>query len=188
MSDRPPGVLVLVVGPSGVGKDTLIGGARQALDGDKRFSFVRRLVTRPADIDLEDHVSLDIEEFEQAQRAGRFALTWQAHGLDYALPIGVDTDLALGRVVVANISRHAVPQAISKYPLCRVIQISAEISLRAERLARRGRENRDQIVARLAREGAALPADVAPIVIDNSNSVSIGVTAFVMALRAIAEE
>lgn len=188
MSDRPPGVLVLVIGPSGVGKDTLIGGARQALDGDKRFSFVRRVVTRPADIDLEDHVSLDVEEFARAQKAGRFALTWQAHGLDYALPIGVDTDLALGRVVVANISRHAVPMALAKYPLCRVVQISAEISVRAERLTRRGREARDQIVARLAREGAALPADVSPVVIDNSSSVGIGIHAFVMTLRAIAED
>lgn len=179
---------MLVIGPSGVGKDTLIGGARQALDGDKRFSFVRRLVTRPADIDLEDHVSLDREDFAQARKAGRFALTWQAHGLDYALPIGVDTDLALGRVVIANISRHAVPEAIAKYPLCRVIQISAEISLRAARLSKRGRESRDQIVARLAREGAALPADVTPVVIDNSSSIGIGVTAFVMALRRIAED
>lgn len=179
---------MLVIGPSGVGKDTLIGGARQALDGDKRFSFVRRLVTRPADIDLEDHISLEREDFARARKAGRFALTWQAHGLDYALPIGVDTDLALGRVVIANISRHAVPEAIAKYPLCRVIQISAEISLRAARLSKRGRENRDQIVARLAREGAALPADVTPVVIDNSSSVGIGVTAFIMALRRIAED
>ena len=177
-----------MIGPSGVGKDTLIGGARKALEGDRRFSFVRRLVTRPADIDLEDHVSLDPAEFAAAAAAGRFALVWQAHGLDYALPLGVDTDLALGRVVVANISRHAVPLAIAKYPLCRVVQVSAEISLRAERLARRGRESRDQIVTRLAREGAALPADVAPVVIDNSSSVAIGVTAFVMALRAIAQE
>lgn len=177
-----------MVGPSGVGKDTLIGGARQALDGDKRFSFVRRLVTRPADIDLEDHVSLDREAFANAKRAGRFALTWQAHGLDYALPIGVDTDLALGRVVIANISRHAVPDAVAKYPHCRVIQISAEISLRAARLSKRGRESHDQIVARLAREGAALPANVEPTVIDNSSTVGIGVTAFVMALRRIAED
>ena len=178
----------MVIGPSGVGKDTLISGARKALDGDKRFSFVRRLVTRPTDVDLEDHVSMDRQEFADARDAGRFALTWQAHNLDYALPIGVDTDLTLGRVVVANISRHAVPAAISKYPLCRVVQVSAEISLRASRLARRGRENQDQIVARLAREGAALPADVTPIVIDNSSSVAIGVTAFVMALRQIADE
>lgn len=188
MSERPPGVLVLVVGPSGVGKDTLIGGARKALEGDRRFSFVRRIVTRPADIDLEDHVSLDPAEFTRLAAAGRFALTWQAHGLDYALPIGVDTDLALGRVVVANISRHSVAQALAKYPMCRVIQVSAEISVRAERLARRGRESRDQIISRLAREGAAMPAGLTPVVIDNSSTIGIGVTAFVMALRQIAED
>lgn len=188
MSDRPPGVFVLVIGPSGVGKDTLITGARQALDADKRFSFVRRLVTRPTDIDLEDHLSIEPDEFEAARASGRLALTWQAHGLNYALPIGVDTDLALGRIVVANVSRHVVPAAIAKYPTCRVVMITAEISLRAERLARRGRENRDQITARLAREGAALPADVSPVIIDNSSSVGIGVTAFVMALRKLAEE
>ncbi len=188
MSERPPGVLVLVVGPSGVGKDTLIGGARKALEQDRRFSFVRRCVTRPADIDLEDHIGMDRAEFAEAEAAGRFTLVWQAHNLDYALPISVDTDLSLGRVVVANISRHAVPAAMAKYPHCRVVQVSAEISLRAERLARRGRESRDQIAARLAREGAALPAHIEPIVIDNSASPAIGVTAFVMALRRIAAE
>lgn len=188
MSDRPPGVLVLVVGPSGVGKDTLIGGARKALEQDRRFSFVRRVVTRPADIDLEDHVGMDATEFAAAQAAGRFTLVWQAHNLDYALPLSVDTDLALGRVVIANISRHAVPEALAKYPHCRVVQVSTEVSVRAERLARRGRENRDQIAARLAREGAALPADIQPIVIDNSSTPAIGVMAFVMALRRIASE
>ena len=44
---RSLGSLVLVVGPSGVGKDTLIGGAKQALENDRRFTFVRRVVTRP---------------------------------------------------------------------------------------------------------------------------------------------
>ncbi|KKB77808.1 hypothetical protein VW35_14230 [Devosia soli] len=188
MSDRPPGLLVLVIGPSGVGKDTLITGARQALDADKRFSFVRRLVTRPTDIDLEDHLSIDPDEFDEAEANGRLALTWEAHGLKYGLPMSVDTDLTLGRIVVANVSRHVVRDAIAKYPTCRVVMITAEISLRAQRLAQRGRENRDQIAARLARDGAALPADVSPVVIDNSKSIGIGVTAFVMTLRALAEE
>ena len=188
MSERPPGVLVLVVGPSGVGKDTLITGARQALDADKRFSFVRRLVTRQTDIEIEDHLSISPDEFARKRASGRLALHWQAHGLEYALPISVDTDLALGRIVVANVSRHVVSEAIAKYPTCRVIMITAEISLRAERLAKRGRESRDQIASRLAREGAALPADVSPVILDNSSSVGIGVTAFVMALRALADE
>jgi ribose 1,5-bisphosphokinase len=185
---RPLGALVLVVGPSGVGKDTLIAGARQALDADKRFVFVRRIVTRQADAALEDHDSLDLETFQSLEAADRFALSWEAHGLRYALPLSVDTDIALGKVVVANVSRHMLGRAHEKYPNCRVLLITAEISLRAERLAQRGRESRDQIAARLAREGAPVPVQIVPTIIDNSGSVAIGVTTFVMALRAIAGE
>jgi ribose 1,5-bisphosphokinase len=180
--------LVLVVGPSGVGKDTLIGGARQALVNDKRFTFVRRIVTRPAAIEVEDHESMGLQSFQDNEAAGRFALAWDAHELRYALPISLDTDLALGRVVIANVSRHVVGEACSKYPSCAVILITAEISCRAERLRKRGRESADQITSRLARESAAVPAGIEPIIIDNSGSLAIGVTAFVMALRAIAAQ
>ena len=185
---RPLGSLVLVVGPSGVGKDTLIGGARHALEADKRFVFVRRLVTRKADSDSEDHDSLDAATFHEMDAAGRFALSWDAHDLRYALPLSVDTDLTLGKVVVANVSRHVVAEAMAKYPACAVILITAEISCRAERLVRRGRESGDQITARLARESAPVPNGVNPIIIDNSGMLAIGVTAFVMALRGIAAQ
>jgi ribose 1,5-bisphosphokinase len=183
---RPLGVLVLVVGPSGVGKDTLINGAREALGSDSRFTFVRRIVTRPADAELEDHDSIDPVTFSAMQASGRFALSWDAHNLRYALPISVDTDLALGRIVVANVSRHVISTARAKYPHSVVVLISAEISERAARLRRRGRENPDQISSRLARESAPVPAGVTPVVIDNSGSVAIGIATFVMALRSIA--
>lgn len=183
---RPLGALVLVVGPSGVGKDTLISGARHALENDKRFTFVRRVVTRTAHAETEDHDGMDPEAFRQLDEAGRFALSWDAHNVRYALPLSVDTDLALGKVVVANVSRHVVAEARAKYPACAVVLITAEISLRAERLTRRGRESGDQITARLARESAPVPSGIEPIIIDNSGMVAIGVTAFVMALRAIA--
>lgn len=185
---RPLGSLVLVVGPSGVGKDTLIAGARQALENDKRFVFVRRLVTRPTDAEIEDHDSLDPETFRQMDEAGRFALSWDAHNLRYALPLSLDTDLALGKTVVANVSRHVVPEAVERYPACAVVLITAEISCRAERLIRRGRESGDQITARLARESAPVPAGITPVIIDNSGLLAIGVAAFVIALRTIAAQ
>ena len=185
---RPLGSLVLVVGPSGVGKDTLIGGARHALDNDKRFVFVRRVVTRSAYAEAEDHDSMAPETFRQMEEAGRFALSWEAHNLRYALPLSVDTDLTLGKTVVANVSRHVVAAACVKYPACAVVLITAEISLRAERLIKRGRETRDQIAARLARESAPVPSGINPIIIDNSGMVAIGVTAFVMALRRLAAQ
>lgn len=185
---RPLGSLVLVVGPSGVGKDTLIGGAKRALENDKRFIFVRRLVTRPAGSAGEEHDSIEAYTFAEMEAAGRFALSWDAHNLRYALPLSVNTDLALGKIVVANVSRHVVAEACARYPACSVVLITAEISRRAERLVARGRESGDQITSRLARESAPVPAGVEPVIVDNSGSIAIGVTAFVMALRAIAAQ
>ena len=43
-----PGVLVLVVGPSGAGKDSLLAAAQHVLAGNTGFVFPTRDVTRPA--------------------------------------------------------------------------------------------------------------------------------------------
>ncbi|GHA20594.1 ribose 1,5-bisphosphate phosphokinase PhnN [Devosia pacifica] len=180
--------MVLVVGPSGVGKDTLIAGAQKAFRQDERYVFVRRIVTREADVEAEDHDSMGRADFEAAEARGQFALSWQAHGLRYALPLSAATDVVLGRVVVANVSRHSVAPALEKFPRCRVVQINAEIGLRAERLAARGREPRDQIAARLARDVVPLPDAARPIMLDNSGSIANGVASFVLALRTIAAQ
>ena len=85
------GALVLVVGPSGAGKDTLIAAARTALAGDGRFVFPRRIITRSASR-WEDHDTLDEAQFSAALAAGQFAAHWRAHGLYYALPVSIDVE------------------------------------------------------------------------------------------------
>lgn len=179
------GLLVLVVGPSGVGKDSLIAGAREALRHDPDFVFVKRIVTRHADTKAEDHDSLDIASFEQAEAEGRFSLSWRAHGLSYALPGSAARDVALGRMVVANGSRHVIGEAVARFARCRVVLVTAETRLRAERLAARGRETAAQIAARLDREGAPWPEGVEPVVVDNSGTLAKGIAAFVAALRGL---
>lgn len=170
-------VLVLVVGPSGVGKDTLIDAARRALTGDERFRFVRRAITRPAGAGGEDHEALTETEFA----ARRFAMQWRAHGWSYGIPEDIAHDLAQGRVVIANVSRTVIAEAAARFAV-RVIEITAPPTLRAARLAGRGRESPDAIAARLDR-GVALPPGVCAAQVANDASAETGAARFLAALR-----
>ena len=102
-------MLICVVGPSGAGKDTLLDAARQALADDRRFRFVRRVITRPADAGGEAHEAVTEAEFA----ARDFALQWQAHGLSYGIPAAAINDVA---VAVANVSRTVIADAAVAVP------------------------------------------------------------------------
>jgi phosphonate metabolism protein PhnN/1,5-bisphosphokinase (PRPP-forming) len=180
------GALALVVGPSGAGKDTLLAAAKAALADDARFVFPRRVVTRAAMAELEDHETRDRNSFELERLRGAFALDWEAHGLCYGVPVAVEAAMAGGRVVVVNVSRKVIELALEKYPRCHVLLVTASPGVRAERLAGRGRESADEVAARLAREGAPIPPGVEAVTIDNSGSLADGVARFVGALRQIA--
>ena len=181
------GALVLVVGPSGAGKDALIGAARKALQDDGRFFFPRRVVTRQAFATIEDHDTLDLETFRRQKLRGAYALDWEAHGLNYALPASIDAALMAGRIVVANVSRAVIPSAIEKYERCHVFLVTAPIEIRAARLAGRGRESAEDITQRLAREGAANPPGILPVIIDNSGTLEDGARRFLKALTDLAK-
>lgn len=180
------GALALVVGPSGAGKDTLLGAAKMALADDDRFVFPRRVVTRDAMAELEDHDTLDRNGFNLERLRGAFALDWEAHGLCYGVPAAIETAMAEGRVVVVNTSRKVIELALEKYPQCFVLLVTATPEVRAQRLAGRGRETADEVAARLRREGAPIPAGVEAVTIDNSGSLDAGISGFVQALQRIA--
>ncbi len=180
------GALVLVVGPSGAGKDTLIEAARTQLAADPRFVFPRRTVTRAAVAALEDHDSIDPNEFRRQKLRGAYALDWEAHGLNYGVPAAIDAALVAGRIVVVNTSRKVIERAFEKYPDCRVLLVTADPHTRAARLAGRGRESESDVAARLAHEGAPLPVGVTATIIDNSGALADGIAAFVGALATVA--
>lgn len=162
------GAFIAVVGPSGSGKDSLIDFARQRLAGRAEFTFVRRIVTRPADRAAEDHDSLSEAHFEALARSNGLALHWQAHGLRYGLPRSIDNDIAAGRVVIANVSRQVIGEAASRYQRVIVTTISARPEIIAQRLAARGREDAEAIRQRLARQLDIAVPGVETVQIDNS--------------------
>ncbi|MFN3744388.1 MAG: phosphonate metabolism protein/1,5-bisphosphokinase (PRPP-forming) PhnN [Hyphomicrobiaceae bacterium] len=179
-----PGTLALVVGASGVGKDALIAGARTILARDARFAFPERIITRPPH-NAENHASLSEAEFIRAAQEGRFALTWEAHGLCYGVPASIDEMIRDSRTVVVNASRAIAGMARRRYARVCLVLVECPLAIRAARLAHRGRETHESVEARLARQIATFdPAD-ADVRIDNSGPLHDGVRAFVEALRTL---
>jgi phosphonate metabolism protein PhnN/1,5-bisphosphokinase (PRPP-forming) len=174
---------VLVVGPSGAGKDSIIDGARAVLLGDAAFVFPQRFITRPSDAGGEVHVALTPAAFARRHAAGEFLLAWQAHDLHYALPAGIADDLAAGRTVIANVSRSVIPSAREKFQPALVVEITAPDDVLSARLKARGREAVADMEERLARAKADRPTGADVVSISNDGPLQRGIDAFVAFLR-----
>ena len=179
-------MLVLVVGPSGAGKDTLLGAAKTPLADDPRFRFARRIITRPAQPEREDYEAIDEQTFRARRDAGAFGLWWQAHGLHYGIPSAALCDLATGAVVVASVSRSVVAEAAALFPV-RVVEVTASTDVLACRLASRGRNDQADMVERLARV-LPLPDRLAVSTIVNDGTIEEGGRAMTALLIEVARE
>lgn len=182
------GLLLAVVGASGVGKDTLIEGAAKQLRRDPRFLFARRVVTRAGDAGGEQHLPMDPDIFEALRRTGGFALSWDAHGVSYGIPAALTRVIAKGRVVVANLSRTMLLDASRNLGPTIAIEVSAPAAKLRQRLLARGRETADDIERRLARR-VELPAGIRRIPFSNDLPVELATGAFTqLLLQLVAAE
>lgn len=177
-----PGMLVLVVGPSGAGKDTLIAYARERLAGREDISFARRRITRVVDA-TENHIAVDEDAFSRAVTEGRYPLHWRANGLRYALGEEVTADIAHGRIVVANGSRATIAEARLRFANVKVVHVTAPPEVLAARIAARGRESGEEVLARLAREPMlAAPPELRILNVDAVDAAGERLAAFLRGL------
>ena len=185
MAEGPPrrGTLSLIVGPSGAGKDSLIGWCRARLAADASVIFPRRTITRISG-GSEDHDSLTEAAFEAAVGRGAFALHWRAHGLGYGIPAAIAADLAVGRNVVVNVSRAVLDEARRRFPPVRVVVVTAPAEVLAERLRRREREDTEDIARRLARAAAYAPEGPDVVTIENAGSLEAAGMAMLAVIAA----
>ena len=176
-----PGRLIYLMGPSGAGKDSLIDASREPL---RRLGcdVVRRVITRSAESLGEDALGVSQAEFERLGQQGGFALHWRANGLDYGIPVQIDEWLALGRNVLVNGSREHLVEARRRYPTLLPILLTVKSEVLRHRLVRRGRENAEEIEARLRRNDlflASASSDATPVMhLDNSGELAVTVEHF----------
>lgn len=158
-----PGRLILVVGPSGAGKDTLIGLAQVACAGDNSIVFPQRIVTREAS-SFENNEAVSPMLFGQMLAHGDFAFQWEAHGLRYGIPYSIIQDVRAGRAIVVNASRTIIDFARRSYANVTVVSVTAPPDVLAKRLAARARLSDGRIDDRLRR---AVVAPIPDVVINN---------------------
>lgn len=168
------GRLIYLIGPSGSGKDSLLDAARDELNR-RGCRVVRRVITRSAEAVGEAAQAVSVEQFLDLQAQGQFALSWQANGLHYGIPVEIDEWLAQGLDVLVNGSRGHLPEARRRYPRLLAILLTVDESTLRQRLLARGRESVSDIEARLQRNARftveLLANDPALWVLDNSGSL-----------------
>jgi len=173
------GRLIAVVGPSGAGKDTLLG---RAVALRPSLMLVRRVITRPEEAGGEPFEGVSVVEFEARKSRGAFALHWVAHGLSYGIPASITAQMAAGRTVLFNGSRAVLPRARMLFPELCVVVVTADHATLSARLRARGRESGAALDRRLARADFAMPDGIPHAVVDNSGTVEDGVQALVAVL------
>ena len=148
----PGAMLVIISGPSGVGKDTIIEALRDR-PRQPDYHYVVTCTTRPrrpAETDGLSYHFLDRAAFSEMHRAGEFLEANEVHGNWYGTPRGqVRAALAAGHDVMlkidvqgAQVVKENVPDAI----LIFIVPPSLETLF--QRLKRRATETADQLELR----------------------------------------
>ena len=152
--------LIVFVGPSGAGKDSLLLWLLQHAPPGLRLHHARRTITRPAPAGSEGHESVTLPEFQALCDANAFALHWLANDTGYGVRHAELAPLTQGDWVLVSGSRGHIDDARQRFPGLTVVHVGASAEVLRQRLLARGRETERQVAERLVRAQAfAVPPD-----------------------------
>ena len=121
-SSRAGAQLVVISGPSGVGKDTIIDALKRRPQA-RNYHYVVTYTTRPrrpGEVDRESYHFVDVKRFRAMRDAGEFLEANEVHGRWYGTPRSqVQEALAAGKDVIlkidvqgAQVIKETVPEAL----------------------------------------------------------------------------
>jgi len=138
--------IILIVGPSGVGKDTLIDYAKKTLDEKDNYHFINRYITRIPD-ENEENYFVEEDAFRILDDQGFFVSSWYAHKNCY----GIAKNNILDGINIISISREHIKDFENKYDNVITIHVTLPKLMLLERLRLRKRESEAQIMQRIER-------------------------------------
>jgi ribose 1,5-bisphosphokinase len=180
---EPEGYLILVVGNSGSGKDTII---KEVILKNQTLKLIapKRYITRIPSED-EDNFFLTEEEFHQKSIQHEFAIEWEIYGLKYGVLREINDWLMNGYFVIINVSRNVVEETKKKYRKCKVIFIDVPFETILKRILKRGREEKAALEQRIARAKQNQEYPKADFVVDNSGKLENAVNQFITYLNTL---
>lgn len=151
-TDTDNGLLLIISGPSGVGKTTITRGVERSIpDSAFSVSATTRAQT-PADVEGVDYHFVTDGEFERMKAAGEFLESAGIYGKKYGTPRAwVEEQLRRGRIVILEIDVQGAVQVKQKLPKAFGLYLlppSEEVLL--QRLRDRRREDEATIARRFA--------------------------------------
>lgn len=170
--------IVLIVGASGVGKDTLLRGIKEKVDAN----FLKRYITREPDSN-ESNYYLDKNAFLTLKEKNYFISTWEAHENCYAIA----KEHIKNGVNIISISRGAIKDFEKIFDEVATINITIPKELLRQRLLKRGRESKEQIEKRIQRSYPQIECKNL-IEFDNSDTLEKSIEKFINLIQSIKNE
>jgi ribose 1,5-bisphosphokinase len=167
--------IVLIVGASGVGKDTLL----KAIKNDIEANFITRYITRVPDAN-ESNYYISKDDFEYLIKSGFFVSSWEAHGNIY----GISQHSIKDGLNIISISREAVKDFEKTFEDVTTIEIGIPKELLYTRLKNRGREDEEAIAKRIKRSEQKIEAKNL-IYFDNSKPIEESRGAFLYLISSL---
>jgi guanylate kinase len=155
-----PGQLVIISGPSGVGKSTICGKLVERLDNVYLSVSTTTRPIKPGEQNGRDYWFVSRDEFERQLIAGNFLEYAQVFGNFYGTPKDkTETALKQGKIIILEIDVQGAVQVKKLYPDAKLIFILPPKHTELEkRINGRGRDEEKDIKKRLAGAGVEIAA------------------------------
>lgn len=154
------GKVVIVSGPSGVGKSTICKEAVKRLNNVCLSVSVTTRPRAPAEVDGQDYRFVSKREFQERIRKGLLLEYAEVFGNLYGTPKDkVEEALQVGKSVILEIDVQGAKQAKAIYPdAITIFILPPSAKILAERMDLRGRENHQRVEERLDGAGSEIAA------------------------------
>ncbi|MCL4079695.1 guanylate kinase [Coriobacteriia bacterium Es71-Z0120] len=150
-AQRPRGRLLIISGPSGAGKGTLVDRLVERVPEAWVSVSATTRPPRPGEVDGVDYRFVSPEEFDRLVKAGEFLEWAEVHGNRYGtLRSDVEKKIAEGRLVVLEIDPQGAQQVrrLVDDAVC-VFVVAPSFEELERRIRKRGAESDEEIAARL---------------------------------------